>query len=189
VRATVAGPRLVGRLLDTGLLTCPLFSLGMSATDRLDRSSGRSACLSAAPLVTVNPHVRLTHRARSGHGDSPAARAEDLQRFGPENARLKKIARLSRVHVVAGLPTQLLAELLNHHRAGDDQAQRFGRRCCLHMSQVWIYTEVSDEMTRGALRRYGRDAHCDAAARASAQVRASIASRTASCAWSTAHEA
>jgi hypothetical protein len=43
-------------------------SLGMSATDWHGQSVGRSAHIWTALLVTVSVRVRLTHRARSGHG-------------------------------------------------------------------------------------------------------------------------
>jgi len=43
-------------------------SLGMSTAHRLDQSFRRSAHISVALLVTVSTRVRLTYRARSGHG-------------------------------------------------------------------------------------------------------------------------
>lgn len=61
-RAT--GPRLVRRFVSFGTV-----SLGMSAAGRSDQSLRRSATALGTPLVTVNPRVRPTHRARSGHGD------------------------------------------------------------------------------------------------------------------------
>ena len=43
-------------------------SSGMSAAGGPDQSLRRSACVSVAPSMTVNPRTRPIHRARSGHG-------------------------------------------------------------------------------------------------------------------------
>src|ERR1700735_1279364 len=93
------------------------------------------ATLVVTHLVTRLPHV-----------------PEHLQGFRPENARLKKIAQLSCVHVVTGLPPELFADLLNHRGAGDDQAQRPGRRRCLYTPQV-----IDDVTLERVLRQVEQD--------------------------------